>query len=74
MTEISLDEIYTPTEFARRYPELVDGPGRPKMTYLMRNRDHNGLVKSGAVIEPTERRPMIVAPRFLEWLLNRRAA
>ena len=72
--EIGFEDICRPTQFVDEYPHLFDQPGCPKMEYLMRTRHLNGLSDCGAVIEPVQRRPMIVKPKFLVWLLNRKQA
>lgn len=71
---INFDDIVTPRQFAKEFPHLVDSPGCPRLHYLMRTRYLNGLTDCGAVIEPVQRRPMIVKPKFLKWLLNRKVA
>ena len=73
-TEIGLDDIVSPKDFEAKHPNLFDGPGCPKMEYLVRTRHLNGLSDCGAIIEPAHRRPMIVPPKFLQWLLNRKKA
>ena len=67
---IGFDDICTPAQFEQENQHLF-GEGAPKMEYLMRTRRLNGLSDCGAVIEPVERRPMIVKPKFLKWLLSR---
>lgn len=68
--EISLEDIARPEAFARRYPDVVGSPSR--LRYLLRHREHNGLTKSGAVVE-RGRAIYIVKPRFLYWLIGGRA-
>ena len=72
--EIGFDDIATPAQVVKEYPELFDKPGCPTMAYLVRTRHLNGLVDAGAIIEPAARRPMIVKPKFLQWLLSRKKA
>ena len=72
--EIGLGDICTPKTFAENHPNLFDGPGCPKMDYLVRTRHLNGLSDCGAIVEPAHRRPMIVPPKFLSWLLSRKRA
>ena len=70
--EIDLNDIVSPREFEKQYPNLFEGEGKPSLEYLVRTRHLNGLSDLGAVIEPLHRRPMIVRPKFLEWLLGRK--
>lgn len=72
--QIDFSDICRPTQFMDEYPHLFNQPGCPRMSYLIRTRHLNGLSDCGAVIEPVQRRPMIVKPRFLEWLLERHHA
>ncbi len=72
--QIDFSDICPPALFADENPHLFNQPGCPKIEYLMRTRHLNGLSDCGAVIEPVRRRPMIVKPKFLEWLLARRHA
>ena len=72
--DISFDDIATPAQVVKDHPELFNKPGCPKMDYLVRTRHLNGLADCGAIIEPAARRPMIVKPRFLKWMLNRKRA
>jgi len=44
------------------------------MEYLVRTRHLNGLSKAGAIIEPVQRRPMVVKSKFLQWMLSRQSA
>jgi hypothetical protein len=70
--EIGFDDIATPAQVAEDHPELFNKSGCPKMDYLVRTRKLNGLSDCGAIIEPAARRPMIVKPKFLAWLLARK--
>ena len=72
--EIKFEDICTPVQFVDENPHLFDKPGCPKMEYLMRTRHLNGLSDCGAVVEPVQRRPLIVSPIFLKWLLSRKKA
>ena len=72
--EIGFEDLATPAQMVKDNPELFDGPGCPKMGYLIRTRRLNGLADCGAVIEPAARRPMIVKPKFLKWMLSRKHA
>jgi hypothetical protein len=72
--EIKLDDICTPSVFEKQHPNLFEGEGTPTMETLIRQRKLNGLTDSGAVIEPVQRRPMVVKQKFLAWLLNRKKA
>lgn len=75
MTEtITLADVLTPVKFEQENPHLFEGEGTPSLEYLIRTRHINGLSASGAIIEPVQRRPMVVRPKFLEWLLSRSAA
>ena len=71
---IGFDDIRTPARFEQEHPELFDGKGSASLEYIMRTRKINGLLDSGAVVEPVERRPLIVVPKFLAWLLARHQA
>jgi hypothetical protein len=70
--EILLCDICTPARFVENNPNLFEGEGTPKMDTLVRNRHVNGLSDVGAIIEPAQRRPMIVIPKFLKWMLSRK--
>ena len=72
--EVKLSDICSPGKFEQEYPNLFEGEGTPTMETLVRGRRVNGLTDAGAVIEPAQRRPMIVKPKFLKWLLNRKRA
>ena len=72
--EISLNDICSPAEFVKAYPNLFEGEGKPTMDTMLRGRHANGLTDAGAIVEPVQRRPMIVKPRFLRWLLSRKRA
>jgi len=72
--DISLNDICSPAEFVEAYPNLFEGEGKPTMDTLLRGRHVNGLADAGAIIEPVQRRPLIVPPKFLQWLLNRKKA
>lgn len=65
--DIGLDDIARPEAFARRYSDVVGSISR--LRYLLRHRQGNGLVSSGAVIE-RGRSLYIVRPRFLDWILK----
>ena len=69
---INLNDICTPAKCEELYPELFAQPGSPSMKYLIRTRHLNGLSDCGAVIEPVHRRPLVVIPKFLKWMLNRK--
>ena len=71
---ITLADVVTPAQFEQENPHLFDGEGTPSLEYLIRTRRINGLANCGAVIEPVQRRPMVVRPKFLEWLLSKNAA
>ena len=72
--EIGLDDICTPAKFEETYPNLFLEEGTPKMDTLLRGRHANGLTDCGAIVEPVQRRPMVVPPKFLKWLLARKRA
>jgi hypothetical protein len=72
--EIGLEDICSPSEFEQQYRNLFEGEGKPSLDYLIRTRHLNGLSDCGAVIEPAQRRPLIVPPKFLNWLLSRKKA
>ena len=70
--EINFEDICSRGQFEDENAHLFNKPGCPKMEYLMRTRYLNGLSDCGAVVEPVQRRPMIVKPKFLRWLLKRK--
>ena len=70
--KITLEDVCRPSQFVDEFPHLFNQPGCPKMEYLLRTRQINGLSDCGAVVEPVQRRPMIVKPKFLKWLLARK--
>ena len=70
----SLDDIVPPAQFERDNPHLFSGKGSLSMEYLIRTRHTNGLSDCGAVIEPVKRRPQVVIPKFIEWVLSRKSA
>jgi len=72
--EVLLSDICTPSVFEKEHPNLFEGEGTTTMETLVRGRHANGLADAGAIVEPVQRRPMIVKPRFLHWLLNRKRA
>ena len=72
--EIGLCDICTPTQFAKENPNLFEGEGTATIDTLVRGRHANGLTDAGAIVEVAQRRPMIVKPKFLKWLLSRKKA
>ena len=72
--EIGLKDIEAPKVFEKQHPNLFEGEGKPSLDYLLRTRHLNGLSDCGAVVEPVQRRPLIVPPKFLKWLLSRKQA
>ena len=62
--DITLDDLVTPNSVIRKYPEVLNSS---RLRYLLRERDNNGLVESGAVMQKG-RRLLIAVPRFLQWL------
>jgi len=68
--EVTFEDVCRPEQFLEEHPHLFNQPGCPKFEYLMRTRHINGLSDCGAVIEPVQRRLMIVKPKFLNWLLS----
>jgi len=72
--EIGISDIEAPKKFEEENPNLFEGEGTPTIETLLRKRHVNGLSDCGAVIEPVQRRPMIVRPKFLKWLLGRKRA
>ena len=72
--EIGLSDIYAPKKFEEENSNLFEGEGTPTMDTMLRGCHVNGLSDCGAIIEPVQRRPMIVKPKFLKWLLNRKRA
>lgn len=71
---VNFEDICPPSQFVDENPHLFNRAGCPKMDYLIRLRHLNGLSDCGAVIEPVQRRPMIVKPKFLAWMLDRKLA
>ena len=73
-----LNELCSVAEFARRYPNII--PSESALRWYLRERDHNGLLASGAVVELRQRsdqiRPKILirGPRFAWWLINHNGA
>ena len=61
---ITLDDLVVPNTLIRKYPEVLNSA---RLRYLLRERDNNGLVESGAVMQKG-RRLIIAVPRFLKWL------
>ena len=61
---ITLDDLVTPNSVIRNYPEVLN---QSRLRYLLREREKNGLVESGAVMQKG-RRLVIAVPRFLQWL------
>lgn len=72
--EINFEDICTPRQMEREHPNLFQGEGALKMETLVRTRHINGLSDCGAIVEPVQRRPMIVKPKFLKWWLSRKTA
>ena len=72
--EIGLSDICTPAKFEKDHPNLFEGKGSTAMDTLIRNRHANGLTDCGAIVEPVQRRPMVVPPKFLRWLLGQKRA
>ena len=72
--EIKLEDICTPSVFEKENPNLFEGEGTPTMETIVRQRHLNGASDCGAIVEPAQRRPMVVKPKFLVWLLNRTKA
>ena len=62
--DITLDDLVTPNHVIERHPEILNSA---RLRYLLRERDNNGLVESGAVMQKG-RRLIIAVPRFLKWL------
>ncbi len=73
-----LNELCSVAEFARRYPNII--PSESALRWYLRERHHNGLLATGAVVELRQRsdqmRPKILLcePRFAWWLINRKSA
>jgi len=74
MADPDLGDIVTPAKFERDHPDFFTGKGTPSMEYLIRTRHTNGLADCGAVVEPVKRRPLIVVPKFVGWVLSRKNA
>jgi len=68
-SQLNYDDLIKPTDLAREYPDLFSDA---KIRWLIRQRDHNGLSKAGAIIK-CGRTILIVRPKFLGWLLANKA-
>jgi hypothetical protein len=62
--DIALDDLATPNHVIERHPEILNSA---RLRYLLRERESNGLVESGAVLQKG-RRLLIAVPRFIQWL------
>ena len=68
-TPVKLTDLYSVPAFKDNHPYLFKSGG--ELDYLLRNRNTNGLSKCGAVIaSPSGRKLTIIAPRFVEWIMN----
>jgi hypothetical protein len=65
----ALGDIYSMNEFVKRHENKFT---RGQMLWFMRNRDHNGLAGSGAVILAA-RKFYINEPLFSAWFTNQKA-
>ena len=76
--DFSLDDIYTISDFAARYPQLISGDSHEDkvkaIRWLIFKAECNGLAEHEAIIGK-HKATRIVAPRFLAHLVaNLRAA
>ena len=62
--DITLDDLATPNHVIEHHPEILNSA---RLRYWLRERDNNGLVESGAVMQKG-RRLLIAVPRFMKWL------
>jgi hypothetical protein len=67
--ETTLDEISTPEEILKQYPDKFN---LAQITWLLKSRHRNGLQKAGAVLL-IGRRFYINKPRFVDWLLAQKS-
>ena len=63
--DFTLDDLATPRQFAKRYPDVIESEAR--LRYLLRNRRANGL--DGAVITRGAKL-WLVKPRVLQWFAH----
>lgn len=63
--ELTLDDLATPKQFARRYPDLVESESR--LRYLLRNRRSNGL-DTAVIVRGSKL--WIIKPRMLDWFVG----
>jgi hypothetical protein len=66
----TLDEIFVVSEAHKRYPEIYGTAGR--VGWQVRNREHNGLLACGGVVEHKRGRQRahltINHPKYVAWL------
>ena len=65
--QIKTSEIFASRPLIERHPHLLNAS---RLTWALRNRDKNGLAKSGAVFESRGGELLIHEPKFLEWFLG----
>lgn len=63
--DFTLDDLSTPRQFARRYPDVVESEAR--LRYMLRHRDSNGL---DAAVITRGAKLWLVKPRVLAWFAN----
>jgi flavin-dependent dehydrogenase len=63
---VSLDDLVSPAELARKYPDKFTEAG---LRWAIRQRRHNGLGDHDAVLI-VRKRAMLVRPRFERWLAD----
>jgi hypothetical protein len=64
-SQITLEEVFTPEELLKQYPSKFT---EPQLTWMLRNRKHNGLEASGAV-SMRDRKFYFHKPTFANWLM-----
>ena len=65
----TLSDFLTPEKLQEKYPDTLT---IPQLTWILRNRDRNGLAKSGAVVL-LSRKFYISEPLFAIWFASQRA-
>ena len=60
--DFTLDDLATPKQFSKRYPDLVESESR--LRYLLRNRRSNGL---DVAVLTRGHKLWLIKPRVLEW-------
>ena len=69
IVESHFSDITTPEKFAHEHSDLFS---QAKLRWLIRQREHNGLSKAGAIVK-CGRSILIVRSKFYEWLITNKA-